>query len=192
MVFYPPPDPPPRRPPPGGKLREEEEESWSAERIHTVAMETLSWCTKKYKGVTRSDQVGVPYIIVGVMMVTGFGVLGLVAALPTKSRAFMVNTWGFLLPALATIGEIDQAKDHRSKPPSVFTGYWVSSEQDRKFDCCCSRYFWGSEEKICTSSMYHAYKLANNTNVQGCASHHGNSMQCFSPQGFGKCATCYN
>lgn len=121
---YPPPPPP--RP---GKFREQEEE-WSAERIRTVAMETLSWCTKQYKSVARSDQVGVPYFIVGVMMVTGFALLGLVAALPTKGRAVMVNTWGFLLPAIATIGEVDQAQDRHSKQPSTFTGYWVSYHQN--------------------------------------------------------------
>lgn len=129
---YPPPPPAARG---GGKLklRKQEEGFWSAERIHALAAETLSWCTKKYKSVARSDhhhQMGVPYIIVGVIMVTGFAVLGLVAALPTKGRAVIVNTWGFLLPAMATIGEKDQAQDHRrSKSPSIFTGYWVSCEQ---------------------------------------------------------------
>lgn len=66
------------------------------------------------------------YVIVGASAVTSFAAVGL-AALPAKGRGGLLNFLGFWLPAVATIGDMDQATDHR-KAPWVFTGYWVRAD----------------------------------------------------------------
>ncbi|CAN0133854.1 unnamed protein product [Ectocarpus sp. 12 AP-2014] len=120
MASFPPRPPTPPRPrppsePSGG-------EGWSTERFHSLGSELVARCTEKYKTITRSsDHVGAPCVILGAMAMTAFAALGLVAALPMKGRGVLVNFWGFLVPALSTIGEIEKKADN--KP--LFTGYWV-------------------------------------------------------------------
>ncbi len=130
MDFCATPPPPPPPPPPSArseKLQEEDDRGWKVDHIFMLTKEMLGWCTNKYK--TGRDHMGVPpSIMVGGVLVVGFAALGIVLALPTKSKAVLVNFWGFVLPALATIDEMDTTGDRRSKPPSSpFTGYWVSS-----------------------------------------------------------------
>ena len=122
----PPPPPPPVPPARSEKVREEEDDGgWKVESIFISAKEMLGWCTEQYKSLGHK---GVPpYLMVGGVIVVGFAALGLAVALPTRSRAVLVNFWGFLLPAVATIDEMDTTVYHRNKPPSGFTGYWVSS-----------------------------------------------------------------
>lgn len=64
--------------------------------------------------------------MLGASVVTGFAVLGL-AALPAKGRGVLVNFFGFCLPAVATIKDMENVMDHSSKP-WAFTGYWVRAD----------------------------------------------------------------
>ncbi|CAM9390778.1 unnamed protein product, partial [Scytosiphon promiscuus] len=102
-----------------------EQASWTTERVHIGAAKTLSKWTKKYNSITGSDNLGAPYLILGGITVAAFGALGLVAALPVKGRSVLVNFWGFFLPAMATVGDADTAKERRDKAPSKTHGYWV-------------------------------------------------------------------
>lgn len=106
------------------------------ENVRIGIAKTLSWWTKKYNSITNSDHVGAPYLILGSMTVVAFGGLGLVAAIPVKGRAVLVNFWGFSLPAMATIGEANTTKEHHGKAPSKFLGYWVSAGDH--FSSACS------------------------------------------------------
>lgn len=134
MSSFPPPLPLPPTPPLPHPLRfnyssnTDDVKVCCAGHLHIAAKEGLCWCINKCKVITNKEDRGLShrFFVALAMAAAGFATIGLAPNLLPRSKALIVNFWGFAGPALVTIAKMDTTENHNTKQSPISSGYWVS------------------------------------------------------------------